>query len=252
MAKLFVGADPELFACRKNGNPVSVIGKMPGTKQEPFEIEGIGAVQVDNVAAEFNTIPATSPDEFSHAVAMPLKVVEDLLKEKRLLISEEAYLNFPQNQLKSFDALVAGCDPDFNAYDGSVNSPPDYFNTTARSAAGHVHVGYEMSEEDKPKLVKTLDLIMTIPALKYESNERRSLYGKAGCYRPKSYGLEYRTPSNFWIFSDERRKWVFSCVQKAVEVFKDIVLPPDLEDVINHHDLARADMIANEYKLISC
>ena len=252
MANLMVGADPEVFARRKNGKPVSVIGKFPGSKEEPFVVEGVGALQVDNVAAEFNTIPATSPDEFSTAVAMPLKVVEDLLREKKLLLSEEAYLEFPENQLKHWDALIAGCDPDFNAYDGSVNSPPDYYSTTARSAAGHVHIGYELSDAEKPQLVKALDLILTIPALKYENPDRRTLYGKAGCFRPKSYGVEYRTPSNFWVFSEERRKWVFSCVQQAVETFKKIVLPEDLENTINTHDIRRAEMLAEQYGLAPC
>jgi len=250
---LRVGCDPELFAVRKNGNPVSVIGKFPGTKEEPFEIEGVGALQVDNVACEFNTIPATSPDEFSRAVAMPLKAVEEYLAKKKLLLCEEAYLEFPQNQLNNADAVTAGCDPDYNAYNLKVNTPPDFYETNARSAAGHVHIGLdEISEVDKPLLVKCLDLIMTIPALKYESADRRTLYGKAGCFRPKSYGLEYRTPSNFWVFTDERRKWVFQCVQRAVEIFRDITIPNDLEDVINNNDLQRAEMLIDQYNLVPC
>jgi hypothetical protein len=250
---LRVGADPELFAVRKNGNPVSVIGKFPGTKEEPFEIEGVGALQVDNVACEFNTIPATSPDEFSNAVAMPLKAVEEFLAKKKLLLCEEAYLEFPQNQLNNADAVTAGCDPDYNAYNGMRNMPPDFYETNARSAAGHVHVGLdEIAEVDKPLLVKTLDLVLTIPALKFENADRRTLYGKAGCFRTKPYGLEYRTPSNFWVFTDARRKWVFECVQKAVEIFRDITLPRDLEDVINNNDLARAEMFIEQYDLVPC
>lgn len=250
---LRVGADPELFAVRKNGKPVSVIGKFPGTKEEPFKIDGVGALQVDNVAAEFNTIPATSPQEFSNAVAMPLKAVEECLKQKRLLLCGEAYLEFPEKELRHWMAMTAGCDPDFNAYSGEMNTPPDFYETNARSAAGHVHVGIdEITEDDKPLLVKTLDLVMTIPALKHESAKRRELYGKAGCFRPKPYGLEYRTPSNHWIFTPERREWVFRCVEKAVSIFKSVNLPPDLEDVINNNNIQRAEMLVDEYGLEPC
>ena len=251
--KITLGADPEVFARSKNGRPMSVIGKFPGSKEKPFEIEGVGALQVDNVACEFNTIPATSPDEFSKAVAMPLKAVEEFLQKKKLLLCDKAYLEFPPKQLECVEACTAGCDPDYNAYSGEMNTPPDYWSTNARSVAGHVHVGIdEISEKDKPMLVRALDLIMTIPALKHEDPDRRTLYGKAGCFRNKSYGVEYRTPSNHWIFSDARRKWVFECVQRAVEVFREITLPNDLEDVINNHDLHRAEMLIEAYGLVPC
>ena len=43
------------------------------------------------------------------------------------------------------------------------------------------------------------DLYIMLPALRHDSsNERRELYGQAGRFRPKPYGIEYRTPSNFW------------------------------------------------------
>lgn len=251
--KLKVGADPELFAVRKNGNFVSVIGKFPGSKERPFEIEGVGALQVDNVACEFNTIPASSPKEFSKAVAAPLEKVKEFLAIKKLLLSDVAYAEFPDKELRHDLALVAGCDPDYNAYNGGgINNPPDFYSTNARSCAGHVHVGVEISDEEVLKLVKTLDLVLTIPALKHENAERRELYGKAGCFRPKPYGLEYRTPSNFWIFTDERREWVFRCVEKAVEIFKNAILPMDLEETINNNDLARAEMLVQEYGLEPC
>lgn len=252
MRSFTVGADPELFATRKNGKFVSVVGKFPGSKENPHPIEGGGAVQVDNVACEFNTVPAASPDAFSNAVAVPLAKVQELLALKKLHASTEAYAEFPVKELNHPDALQAGCNPDYCAYDGTENAPPDFYTTLHRSAAGHVHVGVELSEDEVPLLVKALDLILTIPALKHESAERRDLYGKAGCFRRKPYGIEYRTPSNHWIFTEERRKWVYSCVENAVKIFKGLTLPPDLQDVINNNDLARAEMLIAEYNLTPC
>ena len=249
---LKVGADPELFAVRKNGNFVSVIDKFPGFKWEPFKIKGVGALQVDNVACEFNTIPAKSEENFSRAVAIPLEKVQEYLALKKLHISKDAYAEFPKKELLHPMATVSGCDPDFNAYTGGENKPPDFYSTNARSCAGHVHVGTKLKKSELRQLVKVLDLTLTIPALKFENADRRELYGKAGCFRPKSYGLEYRTPSNFWIFTDERRKWVFRCIQRAVDIFRDVVIPEDLEDIINNNDLQRAEVIIDTYGLEPC
>ncbi len=37
-----------------------------------------------------------------------------------------------------------------------------------------------------------------------KDTERRGMYGKAGAFRPKPYGVEYRTLSNAWLSNDER------------------------------------------------
>ena len=79
---------------------------------------------------------------------------------------------------------------------------------------------------------------------------RRELYGKAGAFRPKPYGVEYRTPSNIWIRSRDMRRCIFDLVQIAITKQTEGVNPDNLlvnidytiEEIINNgmHEQALA------------
>ena len=68
------------------------------------------------------------------------------------------------------------------------------------------------------KRVLKLDLYLGIPSiiLDPEGSMRRRMYGKAGAFRKKSYGLEYRVLSNFWIFDEKYIYWIFEAVHRAL------------------------------------
>lgn len=87
----------------------------------------------------------------------------------------------------------------------------DRSNGTLRSFGGHVHFGWLQGgydfltdEEGKQELIRVLDCTAGLWSLQNDNSpghkRRRELYGKAGCFRPTSYGVEYRVLSNFWIF----------------------------------------------------
>jgi hypothetical protein len=42
------------------------------------------------------------------------------------------------------------------------------------------------------------------------------MYGAAGAFRPKTYGVEYRVLSNAWLLSEARMRFVFKQTQTAV------------------------------------
>ena len=70
-------------------------------------------------------------------------------------------------------------------------------------------------------IVKTLDIFLGVPGIHlYKDIRRKHRYGKAGAFRVKRYGefdgVEYRVLSNFWVKSEEFRKWAFNSIQKAV------------------------------------
>ena len=82
-------------------------------------------------------------------------------------------------------------------------------NSTDRSGGGHVHIGDERLLRDyglwlAPSAV-IMDLLIGIPSLFLDrdptSPQRRRIYGQAGRFRICSYGMEYRTPGNFWLES---------------------------------------------------
>ena len=51
-------------------------------------------------------------------------------------------------------------------------------------------------------------------------NERAKLYGKPGAMRFKSYGLEWRTLSNYWLSSPKMMEVVFNTCWKITEMVK--------------------------------
>jgi len=242
-----IGADPEVFFT-DGIRLVSAIGRIPGTKETPHNTPW-GNIHADNVAAEFNIPAQSSKDGFDQAVKAGLDGVASYAKACGLEVSADAFGPFSKEELSHPYALVGGCDPDFNAYTGTLNPKPflEYFDE--RAAGGHVHIGTEITDSEVPHLVKVLDLFLGIPLLERENPDRRQLYGKAGSFRRKPYGLEYRTPSNAWIFSSNDRKWVYEAVDRALSEFKSIKLPENIPHVIDKHDLRMAQQLMQDFRI---
>lgn len=220
MRLISIGADPELFVSDTNV-PTSAIGLLGGSKYEPRMIKGYG-VQEDNVLAEFSMPPVTVTGKdgadsvnFSNAVLQGIEVIESELKDRGLKATKHSSHKYTPEALKGYGpaALEFGCDPDRSAYTADWNPTPDA-TSTLRTAGGHIHVGYnqEVLGDDSVArmIVKAMDLYLGVPSVLIDpDNQRRELYGKAGAYRIKPYGLEYRSLSNFWIHSNELRTWAF-------------------------------------------
>ncbi|RMG93736.1 MAG: hypothetical protein D6706_14915, partial [Chloroflexi bacterium] len=93
------------------------------------------------------------------------------------------------------------------------------------------------------EFVKKLDFFLGIPLyIKEGESERRKLYGKFGDYRPKRYGVEYRTPSNKWVFNTEWYEIIFEGVERALKdkLPKKVINPSGMS-------LAIAKELGNEY-----
>ncbi len=246
-----VGADPELFL-HDGKDHISAIGRLPGTKENPVDI-GSGKVHVDNVAGEFNILPASTAHAFEANMLEMLGVMQRLASDHGLILSQDSVGRFTDEEIYHPEALQSGCDPDMNAYTYQENIPPNLYGVPIRAAGGHVHIGHEMTKPEMIKLVRALDLHVTVPMLKYEDAERRRIYGGAGAFRLKPYGVEYRTPSNFWIFNKERREWMFNTVSRVVGTFRDMTtLPEGVDKIINQHDLSAAKGLIESQGLVVC
>lgn len=201
-----IGCDPEFFL-KKDGKFVSAHGMIEGTKKNPQPVKD-GAVQVDGMALEFNINPAETAEEFKNNI-------KSVLSDLRKMIPEEyefcfvPVADFGREYIdqQPEEAKVLGCEPDFNAYTSKPNPTPDA-NKGFRTASGHIHIGWTEGQditdpehvEACEMFVKQMDWFLGIPSLMYDKdNTRRQLYGKAGAYRPKHYGVEYRVLSNFWL-----------------------------------------------------
>ena len=76
--------------------------------------------------------------------------------------------------------------------------------------------------------------------------KRRSLYGKAGCYRLTSYGVEYRTLSSKMGENDTSLGLIYDGVLAATQAFEIGIHMPNETDVvtaINNSDVNAARAI---------
>lgn len=236
-----IGNDAE-FILIKGKTPISSIGLIGGTKDNPLPVN-LGALQEDNVLAEINIKPAFSAQEWEHHIKEVVKQLEYKLP-KGVKISKLASAIFPDKALEHPKALRFGCDPDYNAWTGSENPCPCLPKgmERLRSAGGHVHVGIKgLSRDAKMALIRTMDALIGIQTVLLDKDKRRkNLYGKAGAMRLKPYGVEWRTPSNFWIFDEYTRCWMFNSAIFCASSFTDQkikqVIQQDVVDIINEND----------------
>lgn len=256
--QVLVGCDPELFV-KKDGIFRSAWNLITGTKTDPTPVQQ-GAVQVDGMALEFNTDPAASEDEFLSNITVVMRQLEAMVPDYEIVKTPVAHFDKEYFDLQPLESKILGCDPDFNAYTMEANSPPDN-KRPMRTASGHVHIGFEVNEaRDGPHfniavaVCRQMDFYLGLPSLVYDKDtERREMYGKAGAFRMKPYGMEYRVLSNAWLTDDRLIRWVFRASQKAVtDMFeKDRYLPQmcpaDVQDIINNSRVEEALAICREY-----
>lgn len=255
----YIGADPEAFVGNENGVR-SIIGLIGGTKNAPRPLPcGPGfAVQEDNVALEYNIPASPSKELFVSNITTAMDFLGKVLNDRyNLQFVKESAVSFPLDQLRHPAARVFGCDPDFNAWTGKMNSKPKAEDKNLRSCGGHVHIGVvdtpyaNLSPEE---IIKACDLHLGIGSVILDKGMlRKQLYGKAGAYRKKDYGPEYRTLSNFWIFDKTLMEWVYDGVQRSLDfVMEGGSLEEDadlIQHTINANDVEAAHYLVAKYSL---
>lgn len=222
MELIALGSDPESFLEDESGKVISAIGKIGGTKDTPKPIKELGkgfAVQEDNVLLEYNTPPAKALGvwcSFHRNVRAYLK--EWVGKQLGLRLSARASCSMPQDQLDHPKAWVFGCDPDYDVWACKWNKKPHAEDPNLRSSGGHIHVAYDNPNvADSVRIGRALDYWVGAPLKQLDPDEDRArLYGKAGAIRFKPYGLEYRTPSNWWTLSEKATEAVYYNVVQAL------------------------------------
>lgn len=216
------GADPEFFLVDPQTKKfISSINRIGGSKDFPMDIGDGCAVQEDNVAVEFNIPPCKTAEEYVKAINYALDHVRDRAKEMGLEIAITPSAVFDDDELAHPAAQEFGCEPDFNAWNGGEENPrPNAEDKNLRSAGGHIHIALE-DGMSPIHAVQCMDLFVGAMMVEFDDDTRRRLlYGNPGAYRPKPYGVEYRTASNAWISSDERIRWVWDQTEKAMEFAK--------------------------------
>jgi hypothetical protein len=250
--KFKLGCDPEIFLLDQNEKFFSAIDTFGGTKARPRPLLELGTgfcVQEDNVALEFNIPPSDGKEVFVKNVNSIINFLADAAKDQfGCLFSTESAALWPEEQLTDIRALEFGCDPDYNAWTGKQNPRPKAADWRLRSAGGHVHVGVEekLDRAQKRRLIRLMDLHLGVPSVVMDKGDmRKEMYGKHGAMRFKSYGVEYRTLSNFWIFSPVKTQWVWDATERAMH---DFAAGRDIEEL---HDIVGSCIDGNNKTVAS-
>jgi hypothetical protein len=256
--KWTIGADPELFLVDSNGKFISSIGLIGGSKEEPLPLKKKGcALQEDNVAVEFNIPPCKSKQEFVDNLNYVLKEIEKRVSKLKLQIKIVPSAHFSEDQLGNPMAQRFGCEPDYNAWTLRTNPRPSAKNNNLRSSGAHIHVGFDTKALDRIKVVRAFDVFVGAWLSSFDEDTlRRELYGKAGAFRPKPYGIEYRVPSNVWITSEILMKNTYDQCERALQYVaknpehtfmesRDLIL-----DAVNNGSLKSFEELTNRYPIL--
>ena len=255
-----IGTDPEFFIQNKDGKLISSIGIIEGTKDVPNRLKFLGsgfAIQKDNVLGEFNVPHGYSAQEVSNSISIMKAYISGLLESKGLHPLYAASGEYDEDQLQSDEAKEFGCSPDFNAWTNGVNKKPEGTSTNLRSSGCHFHCGYDNKTAKRSRdLIKALDVFVGIPSVIIDTDtRRRTLYGKAGCFRHTIFGCEYRTPSGFMLSDSKLTEWGFGQIFEAINYLNEFGIEEINNDgnwiveTINSGDINEAKKIVEKYKI---
>lgn len=222
MIGITFGTDPE-FMLVQDGQYYSAIGIVQGDRENRINIKG-HQFFYDNVMAECAIKPGKNRTQVLRNFGECFQIYAQMVDPFRLHI--QASQNYPESQLQHPEARHVGCSPDSCAYEMDLKDPPKDIieNTPFRSCGGHIHLGNPVLTSDghEPWLaVYLLDLFLAVPSLWIDQDPtagpRRTLYGQAGRYRTKDYGIEYRSLGNFWLRTPKLVGWVYDVCAFVIE-----------------------------------
>ena len=232
-----LGSDPEFFF-KRDGKVV------PAMKF----LRGGGRVVADGFQGELNPSSNACRQSSGNLIHYALEVADNAATR----VGAEVSLNVLEEiDHETFYSVPAherrfGCSPTKNPHEKTKR--PIGTRTRWRAAGGHIHLGgqdvKDMCEKDITKLVSLFDIFCGTATVLLDRDEgnkvRRKYYGRAGEYRLKQYGIEYRVPSNFWLKSYTLWSTVTVLLRNAMGVFSNDKVTDDLFNRIDMNDVRRA------------
>lgn len=273
ITNILTGADIEVFFMNKlTEEIVSAEPYIQGTKEKPFCFDKrskFHAVSLDNILAEFCIPPSKTKAEFYKNITHAIDYINTVHPDYCALSVPSAFIN--PVYLQTENAKLFGCTPDMNAYTLWQNPVPKADDDTLRGGGGHIHYSYDNPspmydtnnpdekiialDEERHVIVRTLDAMLAVPMVIIEPpNRRKELYGKAGAFRPKPYGLEYRTLSNYYTQTKGLTEWVFTNGMEAMNrINNGFTIEPELatfiQETINNNNTADAEYLIKTLKI---
>ncbi len=216
------GCDCE-FILTLNGQYKSATSILKGNREKRERVNG-HEIFHDNVLAEVAIKYGSTSYEVQEHFKQALTALSKMVHPCKLNLAASA--DYPKKELQDPDAMQAGCDEEYDAYSRTTLPSQEQVvkKTPFRTAGGHIHLGGTGALQDSIKIkliVYALDLFVGIPSLFLDNNvlsqERRRMYGKAGSYREKPYGLEYRVLSPFWLRSPDTVELFYNLSMVALD-----------------------------------
>lgn len=209
-----MGCDPELFIETSDG----VVGSETIIPKEGIYTAWGNKIVRDGVQIELQPPPATCRQTLGATLAGIIQQLDaELVKHasKGIKASFAPVVEVPKEEFDklSAEAKRLGCAPSSNALQPRATVKVSKADERIRSAGGHIHMGighHHILKSGNPKnqalrdqLVNLLDVMVGLPCVLIDRDpnqaKRRKVYGRAGEYRLPPHGIEYRTPSNFWL-----------------------------------------------------
>lgn len=252
---LAYGSDAEVFLQTLGGEPFPSCGIIGGTKTKPRNIGAGFYIQEDNVLLEFNIPVCSTIESWRNAFAKGLTKIGKEVPPS-LLLAYYSSTSFPEAYIRGIaQAQEFGCEPDYNAWTQEQNPKPKAADPNFRSAAAHVHLSWDSPDpEDQINVIKWADVFVSLPSV-WESHdkERRQLYGKAGAFRPKVYGVEHRVLDNYWIWNSDYVGAIYKRYAQAVKAVNNNLnfFSGDEErivDAINNYKIEEAKILCSKYR----
>lgn len=210
------GTDPEIFAFSPSGKVIPAWDYLPH-KDQPLDNGYASLAYWDGVQAEVSFTEAyTCHETMTSRVRNALKTLHQALRKldptAELAPQDTARLGPSILRDALPEHIDLGCSPSLNAYGSEPINIPDARKLALRFAGCHTHFGATgapppwFPDGTVVMMDKVAGTLLTALGRGLEDPERRRYYGRSGEYRlpkaaPGSFRLEYRTPSNFLLWS---------------------------------------------------
>lgn len=203
-AQITLGCDPEIFIEDPNGRIIGAQEVIPQKGLSTNTYNPTPNIIIDGVQAEINPAPSGCRALLGHNIARCIQLLDATVQQKGFRLSSRANIEMSKEEMDAIakEYQVLGCAPSNNAYNNKLTVNQTEENRLRRAAGGHIHMQCSV---DPALFVPILDFVVGNTCVLLDRDplqaKRREQYGRAGEYRLPKHGLEYRTPSNFWLRS---------------------------------------------------
>lgn len=228
-----------------------------GTKEQPLKTKN-GYLQWDNAMLECATPVYDNKKDFVDGVRSVLTDSKQFIPPEIVPVFTDI-MKYEMTTIMCPELQLFGCDPDMNAWTELVNMIPEHFSGVPYRTAGfHVH----LDTKHKENMIKVLDFTVALPLLRHEKDSdfnRRIMYGGAGAWRDKKYGVEWRVLSPVVVKSKKVLGELWDLVERTQDekIFNHYLqyinssqgLREIIQTTINNKDFKTANALCKEYDL---